>query len=237
MPPRSRGSACARRHRPRHSRSSRQPHLEEQLWALARPRAAGQPAGALAVPRRSLSRCQPLREEAALLAAEGAAAMLAAPAYGLLSTWILLKKLEHPGVAGFSGLREHCQGEKGKASAQLGHRGCRRTDGRTERLPRTEARQHLWHTAGAELRAPEPTALLQSASRLLWQHLLCAKRATGRQLPGGTVAGAASGAPSEPGSVFPLGSASFCTASPSAPSERKRHSCTGSDRSSAGGCF
>lgn len=131
MPPRSRGSACARRRRPRHSRSSRQPHLEEQLWALARPRAAGQPAGALAVPRRSLSRCQPLREEAALLAAEGAAAMLAAPAYGLLSTWILWKNLEHPGVAGFSGLREHCQeGEKGKASARLRHRGGRRTGGR-----------------------------------------------------------------------------------------------------------
>lgn len=109
--------------------------------------------------------------------------------------------------------------------------------GRRSPATGTEARQHLWHTAGAELRAPEPTALLQSASRLLWQHLLCAKRATGRQLPGGTVAGAASGAPSEPGSVFPLGSASFCTASPSAPSARKRHSCTGSNHSSAGGCF
>lgn len=118
-----------------------------------------------------------------------------------------------------------------------GCNGLQAVGGRRSPATGTEARQHLWHTAGAELRAPEPTALLQSASRLLWQHLLCAKRATGRQLPGGTVAGAASGAPSEPGSVFPLGSASFCTASPSAPSARKRHSCTGSDRSSAGGCF
>lgn len=34
--------------------------------------------------------------------------------------------------------------------------------------------------------------------------------------------------------MFPLGNASCCTASPSAPLERKRHSWMGSDRSSAG---
>lgn len=46
----------------------------------------------------------------------------------LLSTGILLKKFIYPGVVGFPGAGQHCQeSEKGKASARLRHRGCRRT--------------------------------------------------------------------------------------------------------------
>ena len=49
-----------------------------------------------------------------------------APA-GLPSTWILLKKSMYPGVVGFPRVGQHCQeSEKGKASARLRHRRCRR---------------------------------------------------------------------------------------------------------------
>ena len=46
----------------------------------------------------------------------------------LLRTGILLKNFLSPGVVGFPGAGQHCQeSEKGKASARLRHRGCRRT--------------------------------------------------------------------------------------------------------------
>ena len=45
----------------------------------------------------------------------------------LLRTGILLKNFLSPGVVGFPGAGQHCQeSEKGKASARLRHRGCRR---------------------------------------------------------------------------------------------------------------